>query len=239
MKKMVLFLSLLISVAGYSDPVEEVEISTISSKAPAPAPAPAPVAKPCEEKSGFFSKKQECGAKEHNHILVEAKAGYFFPINDTFKEIYQGGGIYGIEVSAQAWKGLYPFISGSYFSEPGRSIGGHTRTVITMAPIDVGLKYAFDLNRYLDVYIGLGAVFEYLNMKDESPYVIQNITKWGYGGIAKAGLWIYATKNFFIDLFGDYRFVTVDFDNTCGGRVVRHDANISGFTAGGGLGYRF
>jgi hypothetical protein len=172
-------------------------------------------------------------------VLAEAKAGYFCPTSGRFREIYSGGGIYGFEVSCEAYKGLYPWVSGSYFSQSGRSIGLKNRTIITFVPIGYGLKYVYSWNKYLDVYTGLGGLFTYLHMRDHSRFVIPSISKWGFGGIVKFGFLVNATNRFFFDLYTDYSFLEIDFHNTHHGKLVRHNADLSGFSFGGGVGYRF
>lgn len=173
-------------------------------------------------------------------ILVEAKAGYFYPTNSRFRKIYhQGGGIYGFEVSCQAWKGLYGWASGNYFTQSGHSFGQRSHTDITLVPLAAGLKYLFTINAILDLYIGAGILTTYLHMHDHSHFVIQSVSKWGVGGIWKAGAILNVYKRLFIDIFADYSYMHIPFHNTHHGKLVRHDVHASGVSAGGGIGYRF
>ena len=173
-------------------------------------------------------------------VLMEVKAGYFHPTNHRFRKIYPGGGgIYGAEVSLQTWKGVYAWISGSYFSESGRSLGERDRTIITMVPLGAGLKCLFDVTRHARLYFGGGALGTYLNTQDHSPYVIKSVHKWGAGGIVKAGSLVTLGKVFFLDFFADYSFMKIDCDNTHHDKLVRHDADLSGWSLGGAIGYRF
>lgn len=173
------------------------------------------------------------------YTLIEAKAGYFHPTCGNFRRIYSGGGIYGIEASCQAWKGLYPWISGSFFSQSGHSMGDRSRTIVTFVPIGYGLKYIFSCNRYLDVYAGAGGTITYLNMKDRSSYVTPSVSKWGSGGIVKAGFLVHPTNWLFFDLFSDYSFIKIAFRNDHHGNLMRHAVDLSGFSFGGGIGIRF
>jgi hypothetical protein len=169
--------------------------------------------------------------------LPEIKGGYFFPTDHRFRKIYSGGGIYALEINAQAWGRWYAWANASYFSESGYS-NQKSRTIITLIPTQIGLKYLFNFFDPYRFYLGFGATPTYLNTRDYSQYVIRSVHKWGIGGVAKAGLLI-NTGQFFLDLFADYSFTKIPFHNTHHGHLVRHDADISGWTLGAGVGYRF
>jgi hypothetical protein len=174
--------------------------------------------------------------------LVEAKAAYFYPTSHEFREIYSDGGIYGLEVSCQAWRGFYPWFSASIVHKSGHSITtsplvSSDSTRITLVPLGLGLKYLYPIN-FVDLYAGVGILGTYVHIKDNSPFVIRSSSKWGVGGIAKIGA-IFNYKSFFVDLFSDYSYTKVDFHNTNHGQVVRHRANISDWSIGAGIGYRF
>jgi len=89
-------------------------------------------------------------------VLVAGKAAYFYPTSSRFKDIYSGGGIYGAEMSVQAWKELYPWISADYFPQNGRSIiqggGKGNRTIVKFVPLALGLKYLTFVHKSFDVY---------------------------------------------------------------------------------------
>jgi len=174
------------------------------------------------------------------NVLVEGKAGYFYPTSHKFRKIYgNGNGIYGLEVSCQAWKGLYGWASGSYFTDWGRSVGEKNRTRVTLVPLAAGLKYLFLVCSHLDLYVGAGVLGTYLHTKDHSPFVIKSVSKWGVGGIWKAGALVEIYKRLFADVFLDYSYMKISFHNTHHGKLVRHTADVSGVSAGGGIGYRF
>lgn len=176
--------------------------------------------------------------QDHPYVLVEGKAGYFFPTSSKFKNIYGGSGIYGYDVSVQAWKGLYVWTSASYFGKTGHSEGLHDKTKMIMVPIDLGLKYNWQFN-IVDFYVGAAGVATYLHLHDESPYVKQKTNKWGGGGNARAGFLFNLPARFYIDIYGDYYFMWVPYSNTNGGTVTANTANLSGASVGGGVGYRF
>ena len=77
------------------------------------------------------------------------------------------------------------------------------------------------------------------HVKNSSPYLIRSQAKWGVGGICTVEAMIHLSESFFIDIFGDYSFVKINFRNTNQGKVVPKAADLSGFSLGGGIGYRF
>ena len=105
-------------------------------------------------------------------------------------------------------------------------------------PIGLGLKYLHQFC-YGDFYVGLGVLATDLRLRDCSSFVVQHRNKWGAGGIAKMGIYFDLPRCFFLDVFADYSFVKIDFCNNCGVEVQSHRANISGFSFGLGVGYRF
>lgn len=171
-------------------------------------------------------------------VLVEAKVAYFLPTDHKCREIYSGGGMYGGECTFQVRQKLYGWISADYFSKEGSSIGGHDPTNIIMVPLGAGLKLLFPF-KTADLYIGAGVLGTYVHMRDHSPFVIQSISKWGVGGIAKVGVICNLPKHFFADLFTNYTYTKIDFHGTDHEGGARQDANISGCSFGAGIGYRF
>ena len=190
---------------------------------------------------GIRSPSLEClsATKQLPNVLLEANAAYFRPTDNAFREIYSGGGIYGLEASAKVWRGLYPWLSVRYFGQSGRITGSQSRTTIHLVPIGVGLKYLFPVHDRLNVFIGAGVLPTYLHIHDKSPFFIKKVTKWGVGGTVKGGAIFNVTDLIFIDIFSDYLFVKMHFDKTDDGAIERRPANITGFSIGGGIGIRF
>lgn len=174
-----------------------------------------------------------------HHLFVEFKAGYFLPFDHFFRDIYSGGGgIVGGELSYRVYSKFYAWLTGDFFFEEGLSIGDQDDTEIYIVPIGLGLKYFFPY-KCLDFYLGGGLLVTYLHMEDHSPFVIPRSSKWGAGGIAKAGLIMKLNQHVFIDLFTSYNYTRIHFHDTDGGRVVRHTADLSGLIFGGGIGFAF
>lgn len=178
--------------------------------------------------------------------FAEVKAAYFMPTQHRFQEIYSGGGMFGIETTTQAWKELYAWASASYFNKTGSSIGRRDSTQITLVPLGAGAKYLYHFDckhKYLscpiDFYAGVGILATYVDIEDNSHHVVRSNTTWVPGGILKAGAFVNLQNNYFLDIFTDYSFMWVDYDNDHHGKVVRNSANVGGWSIGVGIGYHF
>ena len=172
-------------------------------------------------------------------VLPEVKAAYYYPLDSHFRNIYSETGLYSIETSVQTWDQLYSFASLGYLYTSGRSKGngGGDRTTFEMIPIGLGLKYLFE-TKYINPYLGLGMVVAYTDIDNHSKYVKRNQSKWGVGGLIKSGFLTYLNSQWFLDLFLDYTYLKIDF-NDHPNNVVNHKADISGLSIGGGIGYKF
>jgi len=172
-------------------------------------------------------------------FILEFKGEYFLPSNITFKQIYSnGGGAYGAQATMQLNDKFYGFVSADFFNKNGQSIGFCSPTKINMVNIGIGLEYFVPFS-YGDLYAGLGILPTKLNIIDCSPFVVQNQTKWGYGGIAKLGAYLDLSKSFVLDLFFDYSFVNIKF-NCCPTPITQANiVQLNGCWFGAGIGYRF
>ncbi len=174
---------------------------------------------------------------EGTEVLLEFEGAYYGPTGHLFRrdfaETYQAG----IETSVQAWRGLYPFVSGSLSTKWGNTALGN-KTRVKFIPIGVGLKYLWKFN-FGDVYLGAGALPTHVNLFNDSPYVTQHVSKWGCGAVGKAGFLFDLASSFFLDLFGAYSYIRIPYHNSRGGTVVPTTIDLSGYSLGIGLGYRF
>ena len=174
--------------------------------------------------------------------LLELKAAYFLPTGDRFKNVYGGSGIYGLEFTFQAKDFLYVWTSADFYLKSGHAYGSActspSSTDIWFLPFAAGIKLFCPIN-IVDLWLGGGILGTYVNVKDHNPNVISSISKWGVGGIVKAGAIINCTKYFFLDLFTDYSFMQIPFHDTRKGTVIPHKADLSGWSFGGSIGFRF
>lgn len=171
--------------------------------------------------------------------LLEIKASYFIPTNGQFKKVYGSGGLYGAEYSIQTREDLYAWTSFSYFGKSGYSIGLHDSSHLYMLPMAAGLKYIHQFHCF-NMYVGMGAAGTYLNISDHSKYAHSKTVNWGFGGIAKTGIFAKFTQHFFLDLFAEYSFVwTGKPDYHSNPFVYPQRTNLSGWSFGGSIGAYF
>ncbi|MGC1879108.1 MAG: hypothetical protein WA347_09180 [Rhabdochlamydiaceae bacterium] len=190
-----------------------------------------------------------CFSREY---FLEGRASYFYPTEHRFREVYSGGGMYGVEFDMQAWKELFVWVGVDYFHKTGHThvkchhaVNGPVqhfkkhgnKTHITLVPCSVGLKYITNTDP-VQFYVGAGFLAEYLHTQVNSKYLVRERSRWGYGGAFNTGLLFNIGKSFLIDLFTDYYLVTVHLHRTHK-KVYSHHADVSGFSFGGGLGYKF
>jgi len=170
-----------------------------------------------------------------NDILLEGKISYYYQTDSTTRKIMGNGVLYGLESSFQAYCGWYPWLSVSILPNSGHSIGERNNTTMYLVPIGVGLKYLYEFGCYSTIYVGAGALPAYLYTHDRAP-VKRVRTKWDIGGIFKAG-YLVDMNCFFLDIFLEYLLLTMNFSDT--DKTAGRDADLSGLSAGGGIGYRF
>ncbi len=174
--------------------------------------------------------------------IVEFKGAYFRSTDCVFKKIFnKGGALFGPEVTVQLCddSNFYGFASIDFLTKKGKSIGLREKTRILLMPLGFGLKYMESKwCDWMQLYVGLGFQPVYVRTKDCSAFLPSKQSRWGFGGIVKAGTYIDIACNFVLDLFIDYSFVKTSCKKNCAGTISRK-ANLSGAIFGGGIGYRF
>jgi hypothetical protein len=190
--------------------------------------------------SGFIygndSCDYECAGRD---VLLEFKGAYFLPTDHNFRHIYGGGALFGPEVTFEFFNQVYGFMSIDFLQKDGFSLGGCFPTQITLVPIGMGFKY-FVPFCYGDFYVGIGLQSTVVQITNCSPNVLPEQSQWGFGGIAKIGTIFDLPCNLFIDIFIDYSFLSVSFNNCCQTNpAAAQKAHVSGTIFGVSLGYRF
>lgn len=174
---------------------------------------------------------------------LEVRASYFRPTSKKVRKIYSDGwAVYGVRGSLNFCSNVQAWLGVDWSSNKGRSIGLKDRTQLRLVPITFGMNYLFNLTPCAQFYLGGGACYSILRIKDHSPYVKEHISKRTWGGIIETGINYYFTQCFFADLFVDYLFQRFCFSNSHSGYssyVERHNVDVSGFRIGGGLGVSF
>lgn len=195
---------------------------------------------PQRTKSFQEEKKPQKSCRINN--LIEGKVGYFWPMNDVFKSMYGGGVIYGVEASFRFYKDLYFWFDANYFSESGRTLTGRSSTRLRFVPLGAGLKFLFRVNRRGDgLYLAAGVLPGYAHVYTDSPYLITNQSNWGVGGAFKSGFLVSVYDCIVFDFFVDYKYLKITFKKRCDEDrfIYCRTGNLSGLTAGFGLGFKF
>lgn len=177
------------------------------------------------------------GTLQANDWTVELRGGYFYPTSQLLRKIYHRGGAEGeLELSRNFCPHCYPnwqiWGNVNYFARKGRSCGLHNKTRIHIVPISAGLKYVFIPHCRLRPYLGMGASYSFMHVRNKTNDVKRHSNKQGFGFVVKAGIYYDLPYNFIIDLFFDYYYQRVHFHSS-GTR------NLGGLRTGIGLGYQF
>lgn len=173
---------------------------------------------------------------EAREILVEGKASYFVSTNHRFRDIYGGTGLYRIETNIQTWKDLYVWANLGYMYAWGETNQG-SHTHLHLVPVSAGVSFLFKVGCWRP-YMGAGPILTYSYIHNGSSGVTRHQNGWGGGVLGKVGTLAYFTERFFIDLFADYSFIRINYHHS-DKRVVHHKGDLSGFSFGAGLGYKF
>ena len=179
-----------------------------------------------------------CGALNGHDCFLEGKIGYFLPTNNRFQKIYPGGPIYGLEFDYQIWNPIYSWIEIDYFTKTGRTEESGDHTQIQLVQLSLGFQWIYN-QHWIQPYIGAGPQATYLNSHVDSEFLIRKESKWGIGALFKTGFVAKISKAFLIDLFTNYSWQTMDMHRPHQKKLVTHKANVSGFSFGGGIRYRF
>ncbi len=178
------------------------------------------------------------GSYANSPVLLEGRVAYFYPTGSDFSDIYGGGVLSTAELSVETFRQIYTWFSIGYLRQDGQCMGGQVDTTVDLVPLSAGFKY-FYKGQWVRPYLGIGLALNYVHTHDDSVYVMQSRSNWGVGGILKSGLLYRLSQRVFFDGFIDYTYVKAGFKNKCNRRITCHDASVSGFAFGFGLGYFF
>jgi outer membrane protein W len=174
---------------------------------------------------------QAAGCHSKRDWIAELRAGGFFPTSSTIQKIFGHGWIEGEAEFTYRFIGHWGVWgnAGYSFNKNGH-VKFHHDAHIQLIPVSAGLKYIFCSHK-IRPYLGIGPCYTFIHLKNYSPLTRQRSYKNRFGFAAKSGIYFYLPRHWAIDLFLDYYFQHVHFQRT--------KADVSGFRAGLGLGYRF
>jgi len=169
---------------------------------------------------------------------LQARVAAYCPSSHLMRKIYTHcGAEYQLELSKCCWGPIYTWSNIGWFSKRGHSLGVKNETRINIMPLSWGLKYMCWLDDNASAYIGLGAVYTILRIKDDTEFVRRHTNREAWGGVIKSGIRYAFTPCVFADFFVDYMYQNFHFKETDSSRS--DNINVGGFKVGIGLGTRF
>jgi hypothetical protein len=158
---------------------------------------------------------------------IVAKAKYFMPSEQAFKDIYGSGTMYGGEIDIGIWQNFELCISGQSFTKKGELTFTEEETTLKILPVGIGIKYVHPVGGTVEIYGGIG--INYYSYKEENPIGSVSTNKTGYFGTI--GTYVKVVDGLFIDLFLDYSYCKI--------KPEELSVNIGGLGIGAGIGYEF
>ncbi len=186
--------------------------------------------------------QKPCVVAEEKRWYFEIEPGYYYFTDSDMREFFDDGGFtFRAETGYRFWGPLTVWIDGGYFQKEGKSIGGGEKLELKLATITLGLKAIYYFNSAIAISVGAGPRLFMMMMDNDSPFVRGEDNEIGIGGGFDAGFWVFPIPrcpNFFIDAFADYSWkkMKVEADEISS---ADFDVDVSGITAGIGIGVRF
>lgn len=173
-------------------------------------------------------------AKTDSLVLLQMRAGYFYPASPVMRGIYHHGGAeLEVEAGLYVYRNLNAWVNFNYFHRHGRSFGLCSNTTLNMYPLSFGLKYDIPVTDWCALYLGAGASCSFIGMHEKSPFAFhrsrQSNTRWG--AVGKSGLLFQLTDHLFMDVFADGYYTRA--------HLIGNIHNVGGLRTGVGLGVNF
>lgn len=206
-------------------------------------------------------------------ISGEVRVAYYRPSSSRVRRIYgdgDGWADYQFELAASLkrftknWIGelglggcgcddldikLWVGVSG--FSRKGESLGFGDHTRLSLVPVNFGLKIYYPIFCNTNIYVGGGASYSILRIKDDSEYVHRHTNKEAWGGLVQSGITYNFTCWGYVSAFFDYYFQEFHFHDTEYSSfstysyyqdsrfIERNKLDMSGYKVGVGIGIIF
>lgn len=180
-------------------------------------------------------------------ISVEGRVAAFFPESPTLRSTYASTGWpeWQLRVNKDFCDSWQVWGEIDWFSKSGRLFEGrHDKTTLRLATLSFGGNYILHFLPCIDVYMGGGLCWNFVNFKSHSHHGDHHhdFSKSVAGIVLKSGIYYYFYDGFFADFFLDYMYQP--FHRHCrhsfSSDVERHPIpNLKAFSGGAGLGYKF
>ncbi len=176
---------------------------------------------------------------------LEAKAGYFFFVDSTMRDVYNEGGL-DLQISGsypiKKWSprfALDVYGSVEYLERTGSSLNAGQSTSIWEIPVNVGLRPVIAITNEVQYYFAVGPRYFYIHQHNSSKYVPENNHRNGIGLFVNTGFNFIFWRHLLVDVFGEYSYAQTKFHSSSSPLSYTKTTQVGGFTFGGGLGYSF
>lgn len=166
-----------------------------------------------------------------DNTRIQFRVGHFRPNSHLFRNIYHNGGIeYEGELNYEYNPGNTLWLNINSFERSGMT-DTNEETKIQLRPLSAGLKQLIPFSSCLNLYLGLGSCCTFAHVKGKSLFLDERDHKHSWGLVAKSGILVLLSKSIFVDLFADYYYTEIIFDE--------QKRNLGGLRAGVGVGLLF
>lgn len=165
------------------------------------------------------------------NLAVQFRVGHFRPSSHLFRNIYHNGGIeYEGELNYEYVPGNSMWLNINKFERSGIT-PDEQETKIQLCPLSGGIKQFIPFCSWINCYLGAGSSCTFMHVKGKSLFLDERDHKHSWGFVGKGGVWVLLSQNFFVDLFADYYYTEITFDD--------QTRNLGGLRAGIGIGILF
>lgn len=180
----------------------------------------------------------ECSSSSFD---IKAKISGFYPVSSKVRNIYHSVFCQvDLEISKTFCEQWQPWANVGYVWSSGHSLGLHDHTKLKLIPISAGVNYLFPIFCSLEGYVGIGASYNLLKIKDHSCYVHEHVHKNSWGYVVRLGLNYTFCEHLLTGLFVNYNDQRFHFKTSYSSPYVeRNNLNLSSINFGVALGYRF
>lgn len=172
-----------------------------------------------------------CNLCNSENLSIQFRVGQFRPSSHLFRNIFHNGGIeYEGELNYEYVAGNTLWLNINSFERKGLTENDE-ETHIQLRPLSAGIKQLIPFSSYMSLYLGLGSTCTFMHVKGKSLFLDERDHKHSWGFVGKSGIMLLLAKCFFVDLFADYYYTHIIFDE--------QKRNLGGLRAGIGVGILF
>jgi hypothetical protein len=161
-------------------------------------------------------------------VSLSFKAGYLWPGDDVFKEVYKGGPVFGGELAVSLGPSLEVWAGAELFSKSGSLTFTEEPTKIRIIPLTGGLRFRFSRGTVSPYLAAGGGLYTY---KEEN--VLGTSSGSGFGFLGQGGIVIRISNVLAFDLHGRYGTCKIQPED------IEESVDLGGFQAGAAFVLRF